>query len=137
MGISKEAMLFGYLLGDGWISTTPALNYDKQRDKYYSTTRKQCGFSGDFESLEKIKIDLIELYGDIGKATIFTTDTSSPKYNINGVTNKFSCSTRIVDIFVGLGAPIGNKDINYTSGDRKSTRLNSSHVCQSRMPSSA
>lgn len=109
MGISKEAMLFGYLLGDGWVSVTPTLNYDKQRDKHYSTTRKQCGFSGDLESLEKIKIDLIELYGDIGKATIFTANTNSPKYHINGVTNKFSCSTRIVDIFIGLGAPVGNR----------------------------
>ena len=36
-----------------------------------------------------------------------------------------------------LGQPIANPSIVWTSSDRKSTRLNSSHVSESRMPSSA
>ena len=60
-----ESMIFGMLLGDGWISE-----------------RLNCGFSGDLDSLQVIKDDLINLYGGIGKANISSKETLSEKYNI-------------------------------------------------------
>ena len=41
-----------------------------------------------------------------------------------------------VALVMGLGTTVAFAE-NLTSGDRKSTRLNSSHSSQSRMPSSA
>ena len=47
---------------------------------------------------------------------------------------------QIIDDVAGVtlvSASTMDKDFEGFGGDRKSTRLNSSHVCQSRMPSSA
>lgn len=87
-----KAELFGFMLGDGWI-----------------TTKYNCGFSGDPESLQIAKDDLIELYGDIGKATIVTKHTVSEKYGIEGTTSSFVCNTKIAKEFESLGMPIGKR----------------------------
>lgn len=87
-----ESMIFGMLLGDGWISET-----------------HNCGFSGDVNSLEILKNDLIELYGDIGKARIVSKQTISEKYNISGITNKFIVNKKVTDRMIELGAPIGKR----------------------------
>ena len=91
--IDKQAMLFGYIIGDGWLSIID--------------NKKHIGASGDTCDLETIKQDLIELYGDIGKATIFTNETVSPKYGIKGTTNKCSFNVKIANIFKNLDMPVG------------------------------
>lgn len=93
--IDKQAMLFGYIMGDGWLSIIG--------------NHKYIGASGDAYDLELIKQDLVELYGDIGKATIFTDETESPKYGIKGVTNKCSFNVKIAEIFKNLDMPIGKR----------------------------
>ena len=93
--IDKQAMLFGYIMGDGWLSI--------------NSNHKCIGASGDVVDLETIKNDLIELYGDIGKATIFTNETESPKYNIKGTTNKCNFNVKIAEIFKNLGMPVGKR----------------------------
>lgn len=97
--INKKAMLFGLMLGDGWISVI-------NNEKYH---HHASGFSGDKESLEIVKTDLIELFGDIGKAKINTRKTYSPKYNINGITSSFAVNTKISKEFISLGMPIGKR----------------------------
>ena len=87
-----KAELFGFMLGDGWI-----------------TTKHNCGFSGDPESLQIAKNDLIDLYGDIGKATIVTKNTVSEKYGIEGTTSSFVCNVKIAKEFESLGMPIGKR----------------------------
>ena len=93
--IDKQAMLFGYIMGDGWLSI--------------NGKHKNIGISGDVVDLETIKKDLIELYGDIGKATIFTDETESSKYGIKGTTNKCAFNVKIAEIFKNLGVPIGKR----------------------------
>lgn len=88
-----KSELFGFMLGDGWISST---NYN-------------CGFSGDEKSLEIVKNDLIKIYNDIGKATINTRDTYSEKYNIKGTTSSFVCTVNIAKDFISLGMPVGKR----------------------------
>jgi tRNA-splicing ligase RtcB len=87
-----EAMIFGMLLGDGWISE-----------------RLNCGFSGDLDSLQVLKDDLINLYGDIGKANISSKETVSEKYNISGTTNSFVVNKKVTTKMLELGAPTGKR----------------------------
>lgn len=87
-----KAELFGFMLGDGWI-----------------TTKHNCGFSGDPESLQIAKNDLINIFGNIGKATITTKHTSSEKYNIEGTTSSFVCNVKVAKEFENLGMPIGKR----------------------------
>lgn len=95
----KEAMLYGFMLGDGWIS------YAKNdRQEVY-----QCGFSGDQESLENAKEDLILLYGNIGTANINTRETTSPKYDISGTTTSMVVNMTVCNRFKELGMPVGKK----------------------------
>lgn len=84
------AMLFGYILGDGWID----INH-------------LGGVSGDVEALEIIKKDMINLFGDIGKATILSRKTYSPKYKIKGTSAQFSFNRKISRIFIEYGMPTG------------------------------
>ncbi len=98
----QEAMLFSFCLGDGWISKSKQSNHNSY---YY-----QVGFSGDLESLkERVKPDLIDLYGDIGKATIRTGRMTSEKYGIDGITSQFIANTRVAKRFIDLGLVSGKK----------------------------
>lgn len=90
--------IIGYLLGDGWISISNAKN------KGYV-----CGFSGDIEDLILLKNDLNILFGDIGKSTIVSKKTISPKYNIKGVSSYFTCNTKVAKYFLSLGLPYGKR----------------------------
>ena len=100
--INLKSEIFGYLLGDGWISNR----------------NLNCGFSGDRESLEKIKNDLIYLFGDIGAANIKVYKTESKKYGISGETNRFICNKKVAKQFVMWGAPIGKRvEQNYCLPD--------------------
>lgn len=96
-----KSMLFGFMLGDGWISSTQL----KEGGAHYY----QAGFSGDIESLELAKYDLVEIYGDIGKATLQNRDTYSVKYNISGNTTQFILNTRLTKEFIGMGMPVGKR----------------------------
>lgn len=95
-----EAMLFGYMIGDGWLSITTRED---------GSTVYQSGFSGDESSLKNIKHDLMKCFGDIGKATIRTEETYSPKYEIRGTTSKFVCNVKVTKYFIDLGMPIGKR----------------------------
>lgn len=86
-----EAMIIGFMIGDGWISVNG-----------------NAGFSGNIESLKILREDLIGLYKDIGKATIYTNETSSPKYEIEGVSNKMYINYSTRDKLIKMGAPVGN-----------------------------
>lgn len=85
-------MLFGFMYGDGWIDI-----------------HKQGGFSGDVESLQVARQDLIELFKNIGKAKIRTQETISPKYKIIGTTSQFIINRNTSNIFIEAGMPIGRK----------------------------
>lgn len=93
--IDIQAMLFGYIMGDGWLSI--------------NGVRRNIGASGSYDGLVRIKKDLTTLYGDIGKATIFTEETYSEKYNIAGITNKCTFNTKVADTFKSLGMPVGKR----------------------------
>ena len=95
-----KAMLFGYMIGDGWISK----GKNSKGIMVY-----QSGFSGDICSLKIIKDDLIKCFGNIGKAKISSNQTFSPKYNISGTTNKFSCTQNVTKEFIKLGMPTGRR----------------------------
>lgn len=88
-----KAELFGFMLGDGWISST---NYN-------------CGFSGDEKSLLLVQEDLLKIYTDIGKANINTRITESEKYSITGTTSSFICPVLIAKDFINMGMPTGKK----------------------------
>lgn len=90
--MNKFAMLFGFMYGDGWIDI-----------------HKHGGFSGDKESLQNAKNDLIELFGDIGKAKIRTQKMISPKYKIIGTTSQFAVNSNVSKAFIEAGMPIGKK----------------------------
>lgn len=90
----KFAMLFGYIIGDGWVSENMI-----------------GGASGDYEGLSNIREDLIELFGDTKISTIRQRETSSPKYNIKGITTELYIKKAIIEIFVNHGMPIG-KHVN-------------------------
>ena len=51
--------------------------------------------------------------------------------------NNISNSTQMADKYGTTGDEAASKEENLTQADRKSTRLNSSHIPLSRMPSSA
>lgn len=94
------AKLFGYCLGDGWLSRT--------KQTYHDSYCYQMGFSGSKESLETvIKPELEYIFGNIGKATISTSKTESPKYGISGTTSKFVVNARAAKHFLSLGMPYG------------------------------
>lgn len=95
----KEAMIFGFMLGDGWISYS---KNDRQEVL-------QCGFSGDEESLTNLKEDLINLYGNIGTANICTRQTMSEKYNISGTTTSMVVNMTVCNRYIELGMPIGKR----------------------------
>ena len=97
-----KAMLFGFMLGDGWVSQLRKGNY-----KFLN-----AGFSGDTESLDLAKDDLRIIYGNIGKATTYIKNTSSPKYGIAGTTVSFVVNQMIGKSFVKLGMPIGKRTEN-------------------------
>lgn len=94
-----ESKLFGFALGDGWMSKSYTDN----------TMFYQFGFSGDIESLLNTKRDLINLYGNIGKATLRSETMTSPKYGITGTTTQFTCNQKVAKRFIKLGMPIGKK----------------------------
>lgn len=95
----KEAMIFGFMLGDGWISCS----------KTRSNNIFQCGFSGDEDSLLVLKRDLIELYGNIGSANIYTRNTQSIKYGINGISTSMVVNLKVCKRYIDLGMPIGKR----------------------------
>lgn len=97
--LEMKAMIFGFMYGDGWISHI-------NRDKY---NHYCAGFSGNEESLQILKDDLISLYGDIGKAIINTRETKSESYGISGMTSSISAGTVVAKDMVRLGMPIGKK----------------------------
>ena len=84
------AMLFGYILGDGWIDI-----------------HHNGGVSGDFEGLVIIKNDMQNLFKDIGLANIRQRATSSLKYGIKGITTDFAFKKSVSQIFISYGMPIG------------------------------
>ena len=94
-----KAMMFGSALGDGWLSESYV-----EKTKFY-----QFGFSGDKLSMERLKQDLIDIYGDIGKATIRTEEMHSEKYHITGITSQFVCNQKVANDFVKMGLPIGKR----------------------------
>lgn len=97
----KKAMLVGYLLGDGWI--TVGVNG-------LGRNYKNIGFSGDVCDLEVIKDDIKECFGDyVGKATIRTVESTSPKYNIKGISNSICFTVNIANEFLSLGCPFGKR----------------------------
>lgn len=88
-----KAKLFGYILGDGWI------------DK-----REQCGVSGDADSLENIRRDIIAISGDKDSAkSICTRETYSPKYNIRGTSSQFVTNIKFSRYMQSLGMPTGRR----------------------------
>lgn len=103
----SKAMLFGFCLGDGWLSKTKQRNHDSY---YY-----QIGFSGDEASLRECVLpDLEKIFGSIGKATIRTEKTNSPKYNISGTTSSFVGNTMLAREFLSMGMNYGKKvEIDY------------------------
>lgn len=106
MQFSKNAMfamLFGLILGDGWLSE----RYIQGAKSIY--TAYNIGVSADKEDLQTIKSDCQKLFGDIGKATIATTYTTSPKYGISGTTSQFAMNKKVCMIFKKMGMPTGRR----------------------------
>ena len=70
--------------------------------------------------------------------SLFSQDTikTSYKVDLTGIVNQVNGQSRTTLSF-NLANSIKWKKFESTVGDRKSTRLNSSHSQQSRMPSSA
>lgn len=98
----KEAMLFGFILGDGWIS-----------QRFYGPNKKYSwimgGASGDLASLEIARQDLKDLYGDIGIATLRSEESHSPSYGIRGTSNSFAFTRETCLRFIEMGMPIGKR----------------------------
>ena len=69
-------------------------------------------------------------------ATPVTDSKGNTTYNINGVNPYIPYSTNPQDYYAGF-SPMQQQSFAQAAKDRKSTRLNSSHSQQSRMPSSA
>lgn len=95
--LERISEIFGLMLGDGWVS------YSKKNNTF------ACGFSGGKEDLATLKEDLMCIFGNIGKATIFSNYTFSEKYNISGYTNQFSCNVKVARYFINLGMPVGKR----------------------------
>lgn len=89
------AMLYGMMLGDGWLSN--------------SNGRLIGGFSGDVHSLEEVKNDLHAIGLNIGKATIVSKKTYSPKYGIKGVSSYFVITHSACEVFLNAGITTGKK----------------------------
>ena len=100
---TKVAMLFGMILGDGWLSQS---DY-KYKDRTYKIYH--LGISGDIEDLKTMIADARSIWGNIGKATIYTKRTHSPKYKIEGVTNHFTMNKKVSTTFCSLGMPVGKR----------------------------
>lgn len=98
----SEEKLFGFCLGDGWIS--------RSKQSRHSSYYYQVGFSGDKLSLvNHVKPDLEAIFGDIGKATIRTDRMVSEKYGISGTTSQFIANTKVAKRFVELGMVPGQR----------------------------
>ena len=90
--MEKEAMIFGFILGDGHLTKDGAVS-----------------FTGDKEGLENLKSDLISLYGEVGNAKIFEFYAESPKYGIKGSAHRYSSTRKIGRRYIELGCPFGSK----------------------------
>lgn len=101
--IDTFAEIFGLILGDGWLSK----NKRKYKNSFYYVY--QSGVSADIEDLIKVKNDLKNIIGNIGKANIKTTKTYSPKYNISGTTNMISFNSNVSKILEYYDMPIGRR----------------------------
>ena len=136
-------------------------NYDKSMDpnNYPSTPYEDCNtiilkaFQGDEASIKKLKKIGIDVKPDVRpdvkstKASIYTVKKLELQCIHSGslsideckklVSKALSGNKASIKSLKGLGINISSDDISSITQDRKSTRLNSSHVALSRMPSSA
>ena len=105
----------------------------EQLSSYDRTGGNDDGFSGKYSSIRKDAEGLViaDLKGPgvVNRIWTPTPDADTIKFYFDGEKTP-RISIPFIDLFTGKSYP-------FVSPDRKSTRLNSSHVSLSRMPSSA
>lgn len=125
--MDTKAMIFGYILGDGWI--------DKNGN---------CGVGGDKDSLLNIAQDIDSLYGADTARKINTRLTRSPKYGIKGTTSSFVTKSSFSREMQSCGMPVGKRSgIDYIipdwimlgSNDTKKCFLSGYYAAEGLIPS--
>ncbi len=87
---------------------------------------------GSFDPVTMGHLDIISRACKIFDRIIVAVPVNPQKHFSFSVEERMELLQRVCD-----GAGLANVEIDRVTGDRKSTRLNSSHVTESRMPSSA